>query len=194
MFVRARNAAFPIPRLTWLFRQKDVHWNENFKWPIPGLFDPCLNNPKPDITYAYPIFDVNNKHPKECEEDDYFETFSYTFLKGLQDNENGGLQSTPTTGLRKKHVNDLMNPDLLCFPWAVVEFKHARVKEAPIEFCYCQAANGSAAAFGIYKALFEKANRHPDRIPPIVAFTCIGPEVKVWLTFEDLITSERVSL
>ena len=74
----------------------------------------------------------------------------------------------------------------MCFPWAVVEVKKPNVKEQDVEFCYCQAVNGSAVALRIFESIFLEAyGAIPHDLPPIIAFTCIGPDLKVWLVFID---------
>lgn len=35
-------------------------------------------------------------------------------------------------------------------------------------------------------SLFQEAyGEIPDDMPPIIAFTCIGPEIKLWLTYRE---------
>jgi hypothetical protein len=83
-------------------------------------------------------------------------------------------------------IQELSSYELSCFPWAVVEVKKPDVENSHMEFCYCQAANGSAAAPGILESVFMKAYASiPDDLPPIIAFTCIGPDLKVWLVYND---------
>ena len=77
----------------------------------------------------------------------------------------------------------------MCFPWAVVELKSIEVIENPIQFCYCQAANGASVALSLLENLHKLASLATDelveRVPPVVTFTLIGPEVKVWLAFSE---------
>jgi hypothetical protein len=55
-----------------------------------------------------------------------------------------------------------------------------------VERCYCQAANAAAAALDIQAQLFGKLNDTSSlQPPPVVAFTCVGPVVKVWLAYHD---------
>jgi hypothetical protein len=76
-----------------------------------------------------------------------------------------------------------------CFPWAVVEMKrHAKTYDGSVERCYCQAANAAAAALELRAQLFDKLSGDillQPPLPPVIAFTCIGPIVKVWLAYQD---------
>lgn len=111
-----------------------------------------------------------------------------------------GISCTPTTGVRR-WVNSLgnmkmENRDRSCFPWAVVEMKKRPTKDkASIERCYCQAANGAIAALEMQEKLFNRLGQEAfSRPPPIVAFTCVGPIVKVWLAYQDRSDSNQGSV
>lgn len=144
------------------------------------------------MTYAFPIFEslCNRFSQHECGA-----SFSLTTLHQLRKDPSIQLISTPTTGLSRvietseglirKAPYGLSDSDLMCFPWAVVEVKHARVDQSKINDCYLQAANSSAVALRMLGALFQKATGSmPEDLPPVIAFTCIGPAVQVWLTYK----------
>jgi hypothetical protein len=85
--------------------------------------------------------------------------------------------------------------DKSCFPWAIVEMKRDPANpDESTERCYCQAANAAAAALELEAQLFDKLDVAWSDLPPVVAFTCIGPIVKVWLAFHDQapITEKRL--
>ena len=152
----------------------------------PGARD--RTQPKPDLTYAFPVQDLNSSSSKGFGRDELLQTFSLQVLGKLVQQ---GISCTPTTGL-KKWVNStertqVRGTDKMCFPWAVVEMKrHAEIDEAPIVRCYCQAANAAAAALEMQSQLFNNLGEDALlRPPPIIAFTCIGPIVKVWLAYRD---------
>jgi hypothetical protein len=143
--------------------------------------------PKPDLTYAFPMIIPSVGGYRGFERDEFMNVFSRQSLGILVKR---GIICTPTAGLRRwmKSPNNtfMSSSDLTCFPWAVVEFK----KEAqacsvsPEDRCYCQAANASAAALDLRRLLF--ANIFDDAVsilPPVIAFTCVGHIVKVWLTY-----------
>jgi len=91
-----------------------------------------------------------------------------------------GLRRWTTT----KKDDDLRAHDVLCYPWAIVEMKHFRVSPAEVNNCYCQAANASSAALSLQEHLLVRAyGAIPKTLSPIIAFTCIGPRIKVWLTY-----------
>ncbi|KAI7198330.1 hypothetical protein KC352_g20392 [Hortaea werneckii] len=121
-----------------------------------------VSNPKPDLTYAFPI--PSAPYTGFAAQETLGTTFSFDVLHKLRHDYDIELISAPTTGL-KNHKNDspkqdLNNSHLMCFPWAVVEIKHPRVENHEIEKCYCQAANGSAIALRMLAALFRKATEH----------------------------------
>lgn len=74
---------------------------------------------------------------------------------------------------------------LLGFPFAIVEIK--RNVSPAREKCICQAANGTSTSLKIQEKLWNESGAR-GRPPPVVSFTCIGAEVKMWLTF--IITSK----
>ncbi|KAI7226979.1 hypothetical protein KC330_g8602 [Hortaea werneckii] len=169
---------------------RDFRWNEN----LSGNTSPThreSTGPKPDMTYAFPVFEslCDGFSQHECGA-----SFSLTTLHQLRKDPSIQLVSTPTTGLSRaiqtseglirKAPYGLSDSDLMCFPWAVVEVKHARVDQSKISNCYLQAANSSAVALRMLGELFKKATGSvPEDMPPIIAFTCIGPAVQVWLTY-----------
>jgi hypothetical protein len=172
------------------FREGNCDWTEfaNFGVHIHGNDDTKLRTrPKPDLTYAFPVTTSQSQSLKRFERDEYARSFS---LKTLGDLSMRGIYSTPTTGLRmwaeSRKRASLRTTDLACFPWAVIEFKKQvqGSQMSPVERCYCQAANASAAALELRAQMFVKASHDifPE-IAPVISFTCVGPIVKVWLTF-----------
>ena len=173
-------------------REENVTWSDLTTARNPDARK--IRSPKLDLTYAFPIFKNRNALPLGFAEHDCGENFSGEFLKCLRNDGgvNKTIKSTVTTGLDKKNVRELNAYDVMCFPWAVVEVKHADVKPHEIRKCYCQAANASAVALGLQESLFVEAyGSIPGDLPPVVAFTCVGPDFKVWLTFRDQQSEER---
>lgn len=129
------------------------------------------------------------------DEDLYYQKFSYKFLKELRDDKRDVLVSAPTTGLLRKPMDEVKGPDLMCFPGAVIEFRHSEVQTESEEVCYCKAANAAAAALSIYESLFTSAGQSIDKVPPVVTFTCIGSDLRVWLAYLDTVLGKvtRVS-
>ena len=82
-------------------------------------------------------------------------------------------------------IQKLTYNDLICFPFAVVELKHGMVGGSHQEFCYCQAANGASAALSMLENLFQYTERKENyqHVPPVVAFTCIGPSIRLWIAY-----------
>ncbi|KAF1845079.1 uncharacterized protein K460DRAFT_365983 [Cucurbitaria berberidis CBS 394.84] len=170
---------------TWSL-EEDMLWTE-----FPSL-EPQLSQvkgrtqPKPDLTYSFPILSPAITSLRGFERDEFMQCFSLESLSRLNRN---GVLCAPTTGLRRwSHSPEgtkLDTSDLSCFPWAVIEMKkQADVSEASVERCYCQAANAAAAALEFQAQLFEKdSDLRFSELPPVIAFTCIGPLVKVWLMY-----------
>lgn len=75
--------------------------------------------------------------------------------------------------------------DLVCYPFAVVELKHAYIGASQEEFCFCQAANAASTALSMLERLYMLGDQHSTNahVPAVVALTCIGPQVRVWLTY-----------
>ncbi|QKX59276.1 uncharacterized protein TRUGW13939_06408 [Talaromyces rugulosus] len=86
----------------------------------------------------------------------------------------------------KAHITEsqrLERRDLICFPWALVEVQSAT---EPAELCYCRAADGAHAALDILRHLYKSPWAETTvKIPPVITFTCSGPEIRVWLSFSE---------
>lgn len=164
------------------YRARDAQWVE-----ADTFYDrKHLKTPTPDLTYAFPI--LNSPFTGFAAQETLGTIFSLDVLRDLRNDANIKLISSPTCGLKNDDngspKSDLNKTNLMCFPWAIVEIKHPRVNKTDIEYCYCQAANDSAIALRMLGALFRKATGClPADLPPIVAITCIGPELRVWLTY-----------
>jgi hypothetical protein len=124
---------------------------------------------------------------KGAERDEFSRCFSLEAIQMLAAKD---TISTVTTGLRKSTQSSkrrlLSTTDLACFPWAVVEVKKQVPAKSctPVERCYCQAANAAATAIALRAQLFDKVVRDAySTMPPLIAFTCCGPEVRVWLMY-----------
>jgi hypothetical protein len=158
--------------------------------------------PKPDLTYAFSILQGPLESMSVFERDDFGKSFT---IQSLGELSKKGVICAPTTGLRKwtsSPNTHLSSTEVACFPWAVVEFKKYIQKSA--ERCYCQAANASSVALVLQAQLSAKANENANenakekamhaacsKLPPIVSFTCVGPIVKVWLTYYKYSSSAR---
>jgi hypothetical protein len=194
---------FPTTRSlpTNIPRHKNVLWNEFPKW---ARLDPSiarLTQPKPDLTYGFPVISPDKEAFGIFEGSAKRNSFSLPVLEQLRTSQNEHLISTPTTGLynsaRKKKGKALEAKDLMCFPWAIIEVKRgtaddgqkaeARDHAKRAEFCYCQAANASAAALTLREDLAAKAKDTSNLIGPrvIFSFTCVGSAVKLWLTYRN---------
>ncbi|KAH7384636.1 hypothetical protein BKA66DRAFT_569879 [Pyrenochaeta sp. MPI-SDFR-AT-0127] len=175
--------------------QKDLLWNEFSESEARNPEIPNRTAPKPDFTYAFPIIDTTIKTAAKYLSDPRVENFSLPVLHALRRKE-GNLLSAPTTGLQQwapKGRSKLDAAHMICFPWAIVEVKRnkkmtqcgTRFKNSGAVFCYCQAANASAAALTLREQLASQSN---DSSPinealAIFALTCVGPSVKLWITY-----------
>lgn len=118
--------------------------------------------------------------------------FSLDVLGELRNNEQVNLRSTPTTPLRRYLAtkrNVLGATDMMCFPWAVVETKKSTPGISGETKCYCQAANASAQALVMREELAKKAKERSKTLEACVifAYTCIGPSIKLWMTYRDVV-------
>jgi hypothetical protein len=173
----------------------------NCSWTEFDDIEPCDLNlkprtlPKPDLAYAFPVVNRMFKDLKGAERDEFSRCFSLEAIQMLAAKD---TISTVTTGLRRSMDSTqecvLSTADRACFPWAVVEVKKQvpAGHDAAVKRCYCQAANAAAAAIALRAQLFDKVV--PDAcstMPPVIAFTCCGPEVRVWLMYYTEPDAER---
>jgi hypothetical protein len=181
---RAANAEYSEPNHQW--------W-EDYS-PVKIVNDLTRNTkPKPDLTYAFPIFKSRNGISEGFSRDDWDPNFHVDFLANLrrEDEDGDNLCCSLTVALRNLSRNfsngrkvkvNFERPDLFCFPWAVVEFKRDNQKKA--QECYSQAANAAAVALEMREALIRTAvPEHAHPAAPVVAFTCVGPEIRLWLAY-----------
>lgn len=184
---------------------QDVLWNE---FPCENSVNSKhaqITRPKPDLTYGFPIIQPSDDVYRTLSGDPNVDSFSLPVLGELRSRANLQLMSTPTTALAKwgskRSKDTLQAKDLMCFPWAIVEVKRgiseplanqspinkreARKHEERTEFCYCQAANASAAALILRERLAEKADATSgaEAAHVIFAFTCVGSTAKLWITY-----------
>lgn len=182
-------------------RTSDTSWWDHRIEAHDGLLE--LSAPKPDFTYAFPIFRNDADLPDGLADLECAKNYSVHYLMGLRraNSAGGGLRFSLNTALYnlsrgQVKVGDMSNYDLMCFPWAVVEIKKPQVGNAAVQLCYCQAANGCAIALRILRSLFTTAHGVvPHDLPPIIAFTCVGADLRLWLGYMDskLEKGQRVS-
>jgi hypothetical protein len=182
-----------------LCREENVLWSEvKNTFQSEENFDPKINaltGPKPDLSYGFKA-NLRHKIKGGFSGMHYFQNLTFDVLGELRA-KTPHIQSTVTSKLsdwhewqanRKNKANGkyysgkLFTQDFLCFPWAVVEAKHAQSTMSAEEYCQCQLANATACAYDFQERLVRSVS---DVCPvdPIIGFTCIGPRVKLWLTF-----------
>jgi hypothetical protein len=155
----------------------------------PCLQAPNRTQPKPDLTYAFRIQTAIPESLRGFERDELTQTLSLQSLTKLVEQ---GVTCAPTTALRKSirppYRTIWSSSDRSCFPWAIVEMKKhvSAPDDNTVERCYCQAANAAAAALDLQAQLFDKLNDSCSlQPPPVIAFTCVGPVIKVWIAYQD---------
>jgi len=158
-------------------REENQQWKcpKKFQCPSLGEGSAKLIDPKPDLTFGFKAQESQTTR------------FSIDNLGKLQD-QKPAIYSTLTPKLLKYFQGKpikLMNSDTLCFPWAVVEAKHAQVYEKDAEYSYCQLANATACAFKLRENLVKSVH-DTNIIDPIIGFTCVGPVVRLWLTYRNI--------
>ncbi|KAH3992844.1 hypothetical protein HBI56_198720 [Parastagonospora nodorum] len=187
----------------WELHQ-NILWNEFLKWARLEPSIAQLTQPKPDLTYGFPVIVPDKDSFRASEGREESDSFSLTILEQLRNRGKESLISTPTTALynwaSKKNAKLLEAKDQMCFPWAVVEIKRgtafheqqagkaeARAHENRKRFCYCQAANASAAGLTLREDLAARANDTSELGDARVmfSFTCVGSAVKLWLTYRE---------
>ncbi|EQL34773.1 hypothetical protein BDFG_03471 [Blastomyces dermatitidis ATCC 26199] len=152
--------------------EKNILWDDTKKYA-----EKC---PKPNFTYGYPIIrDV----PIALRSAEPVTNFSFEVLGDLR---SAGLISSPVGSLHgwTKDKFTFLSPDkFICFPWAVVEQCRGLF---PFEENYAHAANAALVALRLNEELSKFATGSYDSIPPVVAFTCVGSEIRVWLAYSEI--------
>ena len=146
-----------------------------------------LTEPIPDSANYFPIYDANasarmvtsNRWPWEnsCRLG-LVENFTLQTLRHLAKH---GLEPS-VGGVFRKEKRGIALSDYMCYPWLIVEHKK---HERKADECYCQAANGASAALTMMQILSKYAPNKADdgHVPPIVALTTVGAEVRIWIAY-----------
>jgi hypothetical protein len=153
--------------------------------------------PKPDIYVGFQIYEPRSEFSPLGGFIDlpYFQNFTVETLYQLR--ARYGLISSPTPTFAsemktRKASSHTISPNdsiplhhRLCFPWAVVELKQEKASLA--EKCYCQAANAASVSLSMMEKLanFADAQHEKLHVPPVVAFTFVGPAVKLWIAYSE---------
>ncbi|KAF2682994.1 hypothetical protein K458DRAFT_306062, partial [Lentithecium fluviatile CBS 122367] len=179
-----------VENVLWEESKRAFQWKENF---TPGIRQ--RTGPKPDLSYGFKASQSSYDH-QGLKGINYFRNLSFEVLGELRA-RSPAILSTVTTGLAKWHQwrtdnrnkpdgglyqGKLMTPEFLCFPWAVVEVKHAQGRMSDEEYCQFQLANATACAYDLQERLIRSVDDSGD-VDPIIGFTCIGPRVRLWLTY-----------
>lgn len=134
--------------------------------------DSMRSNPRPDITFSISISKPSTKTMGRTDESQ--RNFTMEVLEACD-----GLQFSASRRRASK----------ICFPITVTEVKPADVPKSERTFCYCQLANATSSALAMRCNLSQyhvdagswEGNRHG--VPPMVGFTFVGSEVKLWLSW-----------
>ncbi|KAI7469404.1 hypothetical protein KC357_g6485 [Hortaea werneckii] len=94
---------------------------------LSSSHDDNCTAPQPDLTYGFPVYPPADAPLSGFGELECGRPFRADALRTLRLSEQ--LLSSPGTGLSKpgENLNGLNHLDLLCYPWAIVEFKHGTV-------------------------------------------------------------------
>lgn len=174
----------------------EVRWTEFSERSKNGR----ISEPKPDITYGFPIIKPSDEAYQTLQGDPNVDNFSLPTLGNLRSGADTKLVSTPGKALLRwatKKQKSLKAMHLMCFPWAIVEVKHgtpnsckknereSKDHDTRTESCYCQAANASAAALILQEDLAKKAKTEfePEDAQVVFAYTCVGSTAKLWITY-----------
>lgn len=180
--------------------RSNVLWNESKVARGSDNPENSLTTPKPDMFLGHPILKPN-EDAKGLEKSAPVYNFSLSKLYPLL---KAGLYSSPTTGLSKYGINrprtraasqEMSNDHLVCFPFAVIELKHQSVGGSREQQCFCQAANAASVALNMLENLYSLADQRQNshHVPPIVAFTCIGPKIRLWIANSSGAHSSRTA-
>jgi hypothetical protein len=177
------------------YSEENVRWTNHARTPKPQ--GERLTAPQPDLTYGFSVYKSLRDLPRGAAQMELFQNFSVDTIRKL----NGPpweLKASLSTRIHQEDLKITQNPEssgIICFPWALVELKKSPDGHDPRDRCYQQAANASAAALDIMTRLFQQSDGHiSDNLPPIIAFTCVGPEFRLWLMFWETTDNRRVQV
>jgi hypothetical protein len=178
------------------YSEEDVWWTNHTR--TPKLQGERLTTPKPDFTYGFPMYKSLGNLPKGAASMALFRNFSADTIRKLSGSP-WELKPSLTAKIHQGDFGNMESADTMCFPWAVIEVKKRPHKQQDVthvrDRCFQQAANASATALDIMTRLFQEPGGHiSDELPPSIAFTCIGPELRLWLMFWEIIDGKKVKV
>ncbi|KAF1981097.1 hypothetical protein K402DRAFT_343095 [Aulographum hederae CBS 113979] len=162
--------------------------------------------PDPNLFFGYPVTNQDSTKLRGIQRSATAQAFSVASLASIL---RSGVVATPTTFTElMAHNRNIDNPrpffpepfldvdtaDLVAFPFAIVEYKSNSSASSDSHSTYHQAANAASATL----KMFEKLCLHPGefqdirKVPPVVAITTIGPEVRVWLAHSFIDSEGKV--
>ncbi|KAF2260333.1 hypothetical protein CC78DRAFT_620289 [Lojkania enalia] len=170
--------------------EENVSWtasNESFKH---ANFNPSVrqrSGPRPDLTYGFQAHEITTAD-LGFRAMPLFRSLYFGVLQRLYTRQDPILSTVTMELSTWKPISatdkELPEAHKLCFPWAIVEVNHAQDWVSEEEYCYCQLANATACAYNMQEKLIQAVD-DSGLVDPIIGFTCIGPEVRLWLTFRD---------
>jgi hypothetical protein len=168
-----------------------VLWHASKATRASNGSDNTRSAPKPDIFFGFPIRRPSKWYARGLDRSALVYNFSMAKLHSLLSH---GVYCSPTTGIAAypadrpftaEKTHSISNDHLVCFPFAVVELKHEMVGQTREQQCYCQAANAASTALKLFEKLYSLADQQwsNNHVPPVVAFTCIGPKIRLWIAY-----------
>jgi hypothetical protein len=156
-------------------RENNISWNA-----VSKLNQISENSPQPSLTYGFPVHvpDTSKTHTG-FNRNGLVTNFSLNILANLEPVVTCPTAHLSVIEIRMTEGQTPERKDLICFPWALVELRSAT---ETAEGCYCRAAIGANAALDMHRQLQPVWVAAKD-IPPVIFFTCSGPEIRVWISF-----------
>ena len=158
---------------------------------------PKPKNPKPDLCLSFHAYSQERKDGGPMHADSYITNFGKDSLTELY-KQNGKLAFKPYSSPFKRFYKPQKRQycDQSCFPWAICEWKKhinsKKLDDSSRKVLDIQIARAGAVAATIFANITAGWNGTPilDNIRPVVCFSFVGREAKVYVVYIDNISPD----
>ncbi len=174
---------------------------DNEIWRAGETSDP----PSPPVTVATPglyfgfsVQEADQRAATGFKNDSSFNNYTRQRLAQLLPQ---GLHSllhypSPADEAMAKAASKELQPNLVCFPWAMLEacgrhgvFEISEANDASSASAVSQVSTTASMAISMFERLakFADEKHEGQHIPPVIAITSIGPNTTVYLTYCEIV-------
>jgi hypothetical protein len=167
--------------------------------------DETLDPPSPPVTvptsglyFGFSVQEADQRATTGFQNDPSFNNYTRERLAQLLTQGLNYLLDYPSPAdeAMAKAANKVLQPHLVCFPWAILEtrgrygiFEFSEENDASFANAISQVAATASMAISMFERLakFADEKHEGQHIPPLIAITSIGPNTTVYVTYCEIV-------